>query len=159
MHMYTHSSLILGSITYLPNDRQPNNCTWDSLFSDFPPLRPHGIEEGTKFKLGESTISGSGDVCSEGSWVFYSTHNVCSIVGFLGLHSLRYHLRLNHLQTLRGSIKSLQARGTEQDHSSFLSRGTSLHREMTTTGCPYSGAIPRTPALLCHQRSVLLTVR
>jgi len=76
---HTHSSLTLGSITYIPNNSQPNNCTWDSLFSGLPPPRPSGIGEGTQFKLGKCVISRSSDMCSEGSWVFYDTHNVRSI--------------------------------------------------------------------------------
>ena len=86
-HTRTHCSLMLGSITYLPKDRQPSNCTWDSLFSDIPPARPSGIGETTRFKLGESTTSRSGDVCSEESWVFYTTHNVCSIPLVLSMYT------------------------------------------------------------------------
>lgn len=77
--MSTHPLLVPGLITHIPNDRQPGDCTWDSLFDGLPPVRPSGINEGTAFKLGESVISRSGDTCSEGSWVFYNTRNVCLI--------------------------------------------------------------------------------
>jgi len=75
----THRSwLVSGSIAYAPKERQPNDCTWDSLFSDIPPVHPNGMDEGTHFRLDESVVSRSGDVCSEWSWVFYDMHNVCS---------------------------------------------------------------------------------
>ena len=78
MLTHAHPSSVLGSITHIPNDNQPRDCTWDSLFSGPPPVRPGGVGEQTQFKFGEHTISKSGDVCSEGSWVFYDTHNVRS---------------------------------------------------------------------------------
>ena len=76
----THSPPVLGSITHVPNDKQPRDCAWDSLFSGLPPVRPSGVGGETRFRLGETIISRSGDVCSEGSWVFYNTHNVCSTI-------------------------------------------------------------------------------
>jgi len=68
---------MLGSITGAPMASQPNDCTWDSLFPGAPPVRPAGVGEQTQLKVGESVVSRSCDVCSEGSWVFYNTHDVC----------------------------------------------------------------------------------
>ena len=79
----THSWLALGSIAHIPNDKQPRDCTWDSLFSVLPPVRPSGVGGETQFKLSETVISRSGDVCSQGSWVFYSTRNVRSTAAVL----------------------------------------------------------------------------
>ena len=73
---------MLGSITDAPRGTQPDNCTWDSLFEGLPPVRPAGVGEQTQFKLGESVISRSHDVCSRGSWVFYNTHNIRSVATF-----------------------------------------------------------------------------
>ena len=103
-------------------------------------------------------ISRSGDVCSEGSWVFYNTRNVCSIISFLSLHSLSCCFRLNPLRTPHAFIESSRVGKMRQYRSLFSSHGTSLHRETTATGCPYSNVITRTPVLPYHQRSALLTV-
>jgi len=81
-------SIGIGLIALLPKADQPSDCTWDSLFSGLPPVRPHGIAEEARFELGKSVISRSSDVCSEGSWVFYNTHDVRSIVTILSLRSL-----------------------------------------------------------------------
>lgn len=82
-----HPLLALGSITYIPNDSQPNDCTWDSLFSGPPPVRPSGVLEGMQFKLGKSMTSRSGDVCFDGSWVYYDTHSVCFVIAIPSLCS------------------------------------------------------------------------
>ena len=88
MLKFAHPPLVLGQIALLPKVDQPSDCTWDSLFSGLPPVRPCGVAEEARFELGKSVISRSGDVCSEGSWVFYNTHDVRFIVATLGLHSL-----------------------------------------------------------------------
>lgn len=159
--MHAHSVLGLGSVISIPNDRQPKDCTWDSLFNGLPPVRPDGVGEGTQFKLGESVISRSGDTCSEGSWVFYNTHNVCQIVTipkFTPAYQPKSRLRSNPLQTPRASIKSLRAERTSQDHSSFSSHGMCLHGEMSITGCPRCIVIPKVPTLPCCQRSASAVV-
>lgn len=76
LHILTGPSM-LGSITSAPMASQPNDCTWDSLFPGAPPVRPTGVGEQTQLKVGESVVSRSCDMCSEGSWVFYNTHDVC----------------------------------------------------------------------------------
>jgi hypothetical protein len=147
-----HPLLALGSITYVPNDSQPNDCTWDSLFSDPPPVRPSGVLEGTQFKLGKSMTSRSGDVCSDGSWVFYNTHSVHFIIAIPSSCSFTSHPRLSPLQMPHASTGSLQAKRIWQHHLSFLSNGTLLHREMSTTQCLYSTVIVKSPTSLHHQR-------
>ena len=69
-----------GSVVNAPKEAQSNDCTWDSLFDTIPPARPSGVDAGTPFDRGVSTISRSGDVCCEGSWVFYNTHVVCLVI-------------------------------------------------------------------------------
>jgi hypothetical protein len=151
---------VLGSIAYVPNDRQPKECAWDSLFTDLPPVRPSGVLEGTQFRLGESTISRSGDRCSEGSWVFYNTRSVRStVVSILDSRSPANSFRLNPLQTLHVSTRSSRAKMIQRHHLSFSRSGTSLLRETATTKCPcYTGgtAITRTPTSLYRQRFVSL---
>jgi hypothetical protein len=77
----------IGLVVPVPKQSQPSDCTWDLLFSGLPPARPRGVDEETRFKLGESVISRSGDVCCEGSWVFYNTHNVRLNATALDFHS------------------------------------------------------------------------
>ena len=80
-------------------------------------MHPSRISEDTQLKLGESVISSSGDVCSEGSWVFYNTHKVCYFTDHLLTFTDTF--RPSHLQGLHEYLKSSFVRGMQGCHSSF----------------------------------------
>jgi len=153
----THSPLVLGSITHVPNNKQPGDCAWDSLFSGLPPVRPSGVGGETRFRLGETMISRSGDVCSEGSWVFYNTHNVRSTIVVRNPHLFTYCFRPSPLRALDASPGLLQAKKMRRHRSSFSSHGKYPHRETATMGCRFSIVTATTPTLLSHRRSASLT--
>jgi hypothetical protein len=72
-----------GSIARIPKGKRPATCTWDSLFDTIPPIRPPGVSEQTQLEVGKSATSMSGDMCFNGSWVFYNTHHVCHDCSYL----------------------------------------------------------------------------